>query len=164
MNNKGILIAVFAVAVLVVGFLVFFAGNREDAVIRQENAVVSDESMVAEDNATTQMENTNSEFYRDYSEEEFATAQNEGRAVLFFHAGWCPTCRTLDKELQNADSSLPSDVTILKTDYDTENALKDKYTVVTQHTLVLVDDQGNEVDKVIGANLAGVLAWLEQNS
>lgn len=88
-----------------------------------------------------------------YSPEELAQAQQKGRAVIYFWAAWCPTCRALNQELLQRSKELPDNVTILKTNYDTETALKKKYQIVTQHTLVQVDKDGNEVTKWIGGNV-----------
>lgn len=92
--------------------------------------------------------------YVTYSQATLAKAQGQGRTVLFFHAPWCPTCRALDTELQKKSQTLPADVTILQVDYDTEKALKQHYNVVTQHTLVQIDANGNEIKKWIGGNVA----------
>lgn len=91
--------------------------------------------------------------YVDYSESSLAKAQEKGRAVIYFWASWCPTCKVLDRELRERGSELPNDVTILKTNYDTEKELKKKYQIVQQHTLVQVDKNGNEVKKWIGGNI-----------
>jgi len=90
--------------------------------------------------------------YQDYSVDSLKSAQAEGRVVLFFHANWCPTCRALDKELKSGNTNLPDDVTILKVNYDKERELKKKYQVTVQHTLVQIDENGDEITKWIGGN------------
>ncbi len=70
--------------------------------------------------------------------------------VLDFSAPWCPSCRALDANLQQA--TIPSDLTILKVDYDSAKDLKKKYGVVTQHTLVQVDADGNQIAKWVGGS------------
>lgn len=92
-------------------------------------------------------------YYMWYSQDELVKAQEKGRAVIYFWAVWCPTCQALDKELKERSQELPSDVTILKTNYDTEKELKRKYQIIQQHTLVQVDKNGNEVKKWIGGNI-----------
>lgn len=91
--------------------------------------------------------------YVEYSPANLAKAQEKGRAVIYFWAVWCPTCQALDKELKGRSQELPGDVTILKTNYDTEKELKKKYQIIQQHTLVQVDKNGNEVTKWIGGNI-----------
>ena len=109
-----------------------------------------------EDLSKTENENSNKSVsvslnYLDYSES-FLTRANEGKVVLFFKANWCPTCNALDKDILKNLNKIPEDVTILKIDYDTAIDLKKKYEVVTQHTMVQVDAQGNEITKWVGGN------------
>ncbi len=68
-----------------------------------------------------------------------------GRAVIFFKASWCSSCRAADQDFRAHFDKVPSDVTILRADYDTETALKQKYNVTSQDTFVQVDKQGNYV-------------------
>lgn len=89
--------------------------------------------------------------YETYAPEKLSKAET-GRVVLFFHASWCPTCRALNSNIEASKSIIPADVTILKTDYDTETELKKKYGVTTQHTLVQVDKDGNMLTKWSGGS------------
>lgn len=70
--------------------------------------------------------------------------------MLFFHAPWCPSCRGLNSNIEANRDDIPASLTILKTDYDTETALKQKYGVTIQHTLVQVDKDGNLIKKWSG--------------
>lgn len=74
----------------------------------------------------------------------------DGTNILFFHADWCPSCRNLERDLITNRADIPADVTILKLNYDTETELKQKYGVIRQHTLVVVDGEGNELKKLNG--------------
>jgi len=94
--------------------------------------------------------------YEDYSPEKLALA-NSGKVVLFFHAPWCPTCRSLNKNISKNLSSIPPNIAILKTDYDNETALKQKYGVTYQHTLVQVDADGNIIAKWSGSPTLGAV-------
>lgn len=87
--------------------------------------------------------------YADYSQSFLANA-NTGPVVLFFHASWCPSCRTLNRDIVANLESIPEGVTILKLDYDSETELKQKYGVVRQHTLVQVDANGDEIKTLTG--------------
>ena len=87
--------------------------------------------------------------YESYAAAKLAKA-NEGDVVLFFRASWCPTCRALDADIKSNLSKIPAGVTILDVNYDTETALKQKYGVTYQHTLVQVDAQGNLITKWSG--------------
>ncbi len=99
------------------------------------------------------VEEIGQESYVDYSELALANASENGRAVLFFKANWCSTCSALDKELINETGELPEDVTVLKLNYDKEKELKKKYKVIIQHTLVQVDENGEELKKWVGGGV-----------
>lgn len=87
--------------------------------------------------------------YTEYHEALLAYA-DQGKVVLFFHAPWCPSCRSYDKKITNDPNLIPDDVVVLKTDYDTETELKKKYGVTYQHTFVQVDSEGNMITKWSG--------------
>lgn len=80
----------------------------------------------------------------DYSAAALVAAQQRGRAVLYFHANWCPVCKVLEPDLRANIGTFPADVTILKVDYDQETSLKQQYGVTYQHTFVQVDANGAE--------------------
>ena len=84
--------------------------------------------------------------YEAYAPEKLARAE-EGDVVLFFRASWCPTCRALDADIKAHQGNIPDGVTILDVDYDDSTALKQKYGVTYQHTLVQVDAEGNMITK-----------------
>lgn len=87
--------------------------------------------------------------FQTYSADKLALAEN-GNVVLFFHADWCPSCRGLENNLNANLSGIPANTHILKLDFDSETELKKKYGVVRQHTLVMVDADGNEIKKLTG--------------
>lgn len=71
----------------------------------------------------------------------------EGRRILFFHAPWCPQCRALEASIQR--EGVPEGVTILKVDYDTNQALRQRYGVTIQTTLVEIDGAGTSLGKYV---------------
>jgi thioredoxin 1 len=79
------------------------------------------------------------------------TQVQTGDVILFFHASWCSSCRSLSADIEKNLSAIPSEVRILKVDYDTESELKKKYSVTNQHTLVQVDATGSMVKKWSGS-------------
>jgi len=89
------------------------------------------------------------------------------RRVLFFYADWCPTCKPADKSFSQSISKIPSDVTIIRVNYndtDTDQAEKDlakKYGITYQHTFVQIDAQGNEVAKWNGGQIDKLLESLK---
>jgi thiol-disulfide isomerase/thioredoxin len=89
--------------------------------------------------------------YEAYSPEKISRAES-GDVVLFFHAAWCPSCRSLSKNIEENMTAIPDGVSILKVDYDKESDLKKKYEVTNQHTLVQVDANGNLIKKWSGSS------------
>ncbi|OGG59820.1 hypothetical protein A2765_04505 [Candidatus Kaiserbacteria bacterium RIFCSPHIGHO2_01_FULL_56_24] len=99
--------------------------------------------------------------YESYSPEKLALA-NDGKVVIYFHADWCPICRSLESNINANLKTIPAGVHILKADYDTETMLKQKYGVTYQHTFAQVDAKGNLIAKWGDANtLAAVLAHVK---
>ena len=88
-------------------------------------------------------------------DETYAYAK-EGRAVIFFHAPWCPTCQAAQRDLDKNISQLPKDVVIVKTDYDTTKELQRKYGVTYQHTWVQVDSNGTALTKWNGGGVEDI--------
>lgn len=79
------------------------------------------------------------------------------RKVLFFHANWCPTCKAANQNINDNLDKIPDDVVIIKTDYDKEVDLKKKYGISYQHSFVLVDDNGDQLDIWNGGDLEEIL-------
>lgn len=91
-----------------------------------------------------------------YVSYENAQLSDQKKNILFFHAQWCPACRTLEKNILK--NTIPENVQIIKVDFNTSSELKKKYGVLTQHTLVEVDAEGNMIKKALGGmTLSGSL-------
>ena len=84
--------------------------------------------------------------YLDYSSE--LIGKND-KTVLFFHATWCPSCNSADK---NIKASWVDDFLLLKTDYDSNLELRKKYWVTTQHTFVRINSAWKVIKKWSGWN------------
>ena len=69
-----------------------------------------------------------------------AIAQADGRVLLFFHAPWCPQCRSIEADIEA--QGVPDGVTIIKVDYDSHQDLRQQYGVTLQTTFVEVDASG----------------------
>ncbi len=125
--------------------------SSTEAMTDTKNGSVSQDS--------TMMMSTSST-YLDYSEEVLAEAlkaQQSGRkVVLFFHAKWCEYCVAADKDFKEkiGTDAFPKNITLIKTDYDTQKELKRKYGVTTQHTFVQIDSNGNQITKWISGESA----------
>jgi len=99
--------------------------------------------------------------YIPYTASSFDTAKKEGKSAIFFYADWCPTCRKLEKTVTKGLTDLPEGSTVLKADYDTETALKKKYKILSQSTVVFFDKDGKEVFRKIDPSLAEFQKYLK---
>ena len=140
-KNIGIIIGIILV---IAGGVYIFSNNKGDEVMMTDE-VVNDTGMM--DKSDTMMKVGS---YEAYAPEKLARAET-GDVVLFFHASWCPTCRGLSADIEKNLEAIPSEVSLLKVDYDTESELKKKYGVTYQHTLVQVDKDGNMIKKWSGS-------------
>lgn len=132
-------------------------------IMAKEDSMAKDEAMKKDEGAMMEegdamMEKKGS--YEAYSPEKLSLAK-DGKVALFFHATWCPTCRAIESEIQ-AGAMIPAGVHILKVDYDTATALRQKYGVTVQHTFVQVDATGAALQKFSDAtSVAAALARLK---
>ncbi|MBI4130589.1 thioredoxin family protein [Candidatus Roizmanbacteria bacterium] len=142
--NKNTMLVLGGI-VVVVAVLVGKTFLANSQTVNQETANPTTISDTANQQATNPAESEEkTSWYTAYSPEALAAATvDDQKAVIFFHASWCPTCKAASEDFQSNIGQIPSDVTILKADYDTRTELKKKYGVVMQDTFVQVDSQGN---------------------
>jgi len=140
------------------------AQNTQDA-MEDESMMKDGDTMMEDDNTAMNDEDhmmTAKGSYEAYSPEKIALASADHDVVLFFHASWCPTCKAVNDDINAHLSNIPDSLTLLKTDYDTETALKKKYGVTYQHTFVQVDAKGNLIKKWSGSpTLASLVAEVQ---
>lgn len=145
----------FVVALVIIGGYFVVKNTQSNDDLKQQSvqkAVV--ETVQTQDQAVKMSENAQSEpvatgSYETYDPSKITKAK-DGKIVLFFRASWCPSCKALDKDIRDHLNAIPGNVTILDVDYDKYADLKKKYGIVTQHTLVQVDESGNELQKWVG--------------
>jgi len=128
---------IIILTVLILGAVYLYNKSSQREIV----SLTSDQTQILNDEVSS---SGASGLYTSYSEEKLALAE-EGKVVLFFRAPWCPTCRALDANIRSNLAKIPEGVTILDVDYDSSTALKQKYKVTYQHTLVQVDKEGNQV-------------------
>jgi thiol-disulfide isomerase/thioredoxin len=75
---------------------------------------------------------------------------NGKTSLLFFHAAWCPICKTGNQKLTAWYAANSYPISTYKVDYDTYTDLKQRYGVTYQHTFVLIDGQGNAIQTIQG--------------
>ncbi len=171
-HNKGFstLLSIL-ILILAIGGIVLLATNKNNPK-NQENSMIAGDAMTQDDSAMKGDENSMMKDdgdsmmasdvmakggYEDYASEKLAFATT-GHIVLFFYAPWCPTCRSADADITGKLETIPTDLLILKTDYDTSTDLKKKYGVTYQHTFVEVDANGAMVQKWSGGDLSTILS------
>ena len=147
---KKLLVVAGIIILAIVGGFVYLMG--------QDSASDAPVEVVEEQVPVSPSSTESTGAYLDYSETQVASTT--GTKVLFFHAPWCPQCRQLESDIKAGP--LPDGTTIFKVDYDTNQALRQKYGVTLQTTLVRVDDQGNLVAKYVAYD-DPTLAALKQN-
>ncbi|MFS8130617.1 MAG: thioredoxin family protein [Candidatus Dojkabacteria bacterium] len=154
-KSKIILIILLASFVLIIiGIIVFVSSYQKPLMIDEPQQTIMSEPVsaptdnVMHEESMMKLESTSKPGeYIPYSVDKLTLKKN----VIFFAAGWCPTCQALNKAINGDLKAIPNDLTILKADYDTETALKQKYGVTYQHTLVQVDNSGNLIKKWSGS-------------
>lgn len=152
--NKNIWVAIAIVVVIIIGLGAVYAFMSEDesVVVEQNESPVMQNQ--PEGNLAGQVDKNDAMLkvgsYESYGPEKLVLADS-GDVVLFFRAPWCPTCRALDADIKANLGKIPTGVTILDVDYDSSTALKQKYGVTYQHTMVQVDSQGNQIAKWAGS-------------
>ena len=156
--NKYIII----VALLIVGSIavIYTSGNKvtQDTMVEKAS---TDNQEISTD-GTAPGEGTEPSQYVPYTSGVLDTVQ-QPRRVLFFYASWCPTCRPVDKSLQERIADLPSDVVVIRVNYndpETDQEEKDLakiYEVGYQHTFVQIDPQGNKIKLWNGGDIEELL-------
>lgn len=126
--------------------------TAEETVMEKDESESTDDTVMENDDSMEKGEEVSQTpgTYVDYNESQVASAATNGDAVLFFHASWCPSCKTLDSSISSGE--VPAGLTIMKVNYDKENDLRKKYGVTYQHTLVQVDANGDMIQKWSGGN------------
>lgn len=87
-------------------------------------------------------------FIGEYSDSNFEELKGKESVILFFHADWCVTCVGLEKDINENIDELPEDIKILKVDFDKEAALRKEYGILMQSMFVVLDKDGNVVEKL----------------
>lgn len=156
---KKIIILVL-ILVLIAGGYMFFENmdseiNESETVTQNESQSNSnlpkDTSIKMEDGTIGAKTEEMVGEYEDNSLEDALHHAETGKAVLFFKASWCPTCKAVDADILSHLKDIPKDVAILKVDYDNSTELKKKYGVTYQHTFVQIDKNGNLIKKWAGS-------------
>ncbi len=85
-----------------------------------------------------------------YTDEALAEAQAKKQAVvLHFHADWCGSCKiqTMVFDAMRKEGNVPAKVLVV--DYDKAKAIKDRFKVKTQSTIVVFKGE-KETSRLVG--------------
>ena len=168
---KNVVIAIIVIIVAVVGFNMFNDKAEITGTVETTNETStiqknSDTSNVITATSSAQIETSlmpatlEKGVYAKYAGNLSQYANK--KIVLFFKADWCPSCRSLDADIKASLNDIPENVVILELNYDKEGDLKKKYGVTTQHTLILVDTEGNQIKKWSGGgSLESILKQIQ---
>ncbi len=146
----GIVVAIVAAIIAV---MVFAPPTAPDAAPSASSSPTAETTPTPESTAP----GASAGAYVEYTDD--AVAQAEGRVLLFFHAPWCPQCRSIESDI--LAEGVPAGVTIIKIDYDSRQDLRQQYGVTLQTTFVEVDAAGTELQKHVAyddPHLAAVIA------
>jgi thiol-disulfide isomerase/thioredoxin len=137
---------VSAKTVVIIAFLLLVIGAGTYAAVRGSDdaaepaATATTEALpAAQKQAPARVAGT----YVDY--EEGVIQKSDGERVLFFHAPWCPQCRSIEKGIK--EDGVPDGLTVIKVDYDSNQELREQYGVTIQTTFVKVDEDGKAIGK-----------------
>ncbi len=141
--NKKLIYVVIGIIVLIVAAMTYILVRPSMGdVVGQITTPVSEDT---KNDTETPIQNDTPGVYREYSDE--AIASTTGTKLLFFHAPWCPQCRSIEDSIEK--DGVPSGVTVFKVDYDSNQKLRQQYGVTIQTSFVKVDDSGNKVDSYV---------------
>ena len=183
MKNSTIFLALIIVGLLVAGFFYFNSNQITDqrldsdanqvippdstsspTVFVNEQAAATDQALAkptptSSPSATTAPSSTSGYF----TDSEKSLPSTSPKTVLFFYANWCPTCKKADLDIQAKSSSISTDLSIVRINYndtdtsDAEKDLAEKYQITYQHTLVYLDENGAEITRWNGGELDKIL-------
>lgn len=127
------------------------------------DAVITDLANTAKENITDTKTDTNENenndsaavntgvgIYIENGTPESIGASVSENVVVVFSAGWCPTCQVLKRDINANLDKIPGDLTIVSLDYDKykSSELGKNLKVVSQHTMHLVDKEGNSLKQL----------------
>lgn len=187
--NKKLLVSILSVGIAVLGFVYYLSLKQSEEKIMPKDSDLSKSELMMEsdkkdtntkmteevmeisekdmtDKDTAMNDNVDSGNYLNYTPENFNKFSDK-RRVLFFYANWCPTCAPTDKDFSGNSSLLPSDVVVIRVNYNdtdtdqNEKELAVKYGVTYQHTFVQINSEGTEVTKWNGGKISELLAKIK---
>lgn len=124
MNMRTLILLILAIIIIGTIYITYTINSEKSEEPSSLNQVSTHTIQNQDTMEVVPMEETNGGNYAEYSEELVQMVAADDIALLFFHAAWCPTCRTLDTALQNAEQNneIPAHITVFKTNFDSEKS------------------------------------------
>lgn len=142
--KKTTIASIIFVLIIISAFTFLLVTNKVDAPKNSQDTDISSKDVETKSELT---DPNSAGKYIEYSENVFANT--EGSRILFFHAPWCPQCRSIEKDIVNNNPAIPEGNTIFKVDYDSNQDLRQRYGVTLQTTFIKVDTDGNLIKKYV---------------
>lgn len=101
--------------------------------------------------------------YQNYTPGLYTSLKGKKPFVLFFHAPWCHICKRMEQEIKSDLANFPLGTVILKTDYDTEVALKKTWKIQLQSTIVVLDANGDSIFKGTDPSITEIKEHITQS-
>jgi len=82
-------------------------------------------------------------------------ANEAGRGVptvIDFYATWCGPCKNIAPLFDMLKGEYSSKINFVSVDVDQDVALAEKYGIAAMPTFVFLDAEGNEIDRIVGAD------------
>ena len=131
--------------------------NEVDIVIKKSEPISKIETGIKEsDTMSNDIMNKSAEvssptgIYSQYSVNNLAQ-NSTGINLIFFCSPSNSSCKAIENEITNNLDKLPENFQILKADFDTATALKQKYGITNEATFVKVDKDGSKIGEVFKA-------------
>jgi len=181
--NKALPLTLVALAVIGIGAFALMTTNDDDS-SRNNTDSSSSQLETSASEQSSDIEAVQQAASNDANTDSETATENEGQSgayitladynanpdqyanqtkVHFFHADWCPTCRGIESEINADISRIPDNVVFIKTDFDDEVELKQKYGVTVQTTFVQIDNDGTEVNQWTASNLDSAVSGISIN-
>ena len=141
--NKRVLAVVIVIAALIAGSIAALALSMPTATTNESAPTATVTTTPTPTPTATEAAAPGQ--YIAYTASAFPAAK--GRTFLFFYAPWCGQCVQIDQGI--LAQGVPDGVTILKADFDTEQALEQRYGVTMRTTFVEVDADGNALQSFV---------------
>ncbi|MDP2625208.1 MAG: thioredoxin family protein [Candidatus Peregrinibacteria bacterium] len=140
-------------------------GDGTAVVDVEEDEGMEDEAMEDEDGEEEGSDETayGDPIYTEYNSDLYYESLGVRPVALFFHASWCPTCILMDKNITAELDSFPDGTNILMVDYDTQDTLKMIYGITSQSIVVVIDADGQVVDKLAAPSVDTLIESIERS-